>query len=129
MLRSAVQIGEKGNKLLLFAGSFEVDKQMQDGFITMAKAVTTSITALVNNSQVIAQKCEDQVIQNEVVNAAKLTDMATQALITCTKVLAPCIDSQLCQDQLMEACKLVAAAIEKIVMATQVCICLYTCSV
>ena len=127
MLQSAVEIGAKSNNLLLFAGSFEVDKQMQDGFITMAKAVTTSITALVDNSQVIAQKCEDQVLQNEVVNAAKLTDMATHALITCTKVLAPCIDSQLCQEQLMEACKLVAAAVEKIVMATQVCVCLYMC--
>ena len=114
-------MGETGGNLLMLAGSSEVDAKTQEGLVIMAKAVTTATSALVNNARMVAQKCEDQALQNQVVHAAKLTAIATQALITCTKVLAPSIDSQLCQEQLMEACKLVAAAVEKIVMAAQVC--------
>ena len=114
-------MGETGGNLLLLAGSSEVDKKTQDGLVVMAKAVITANSALVNNAHMVAQKCEDQALQNQVVHAARLTAITTQTLITCTKALAPSIDSQLCQEQLMEACKLVAAAVEKIVMAAQVC--------
>lgn len=125
MHKSALEMGETGSKLLLLAGSCEVDKKTQNGLVTMAEVVTKAMAALVNNAHMVAQKCEDQALQNKVVNGAKLTAMETQALITCTKMLAPCIDSQLCQIQLIETCKLVATAAEKIMLTTQVCACVF----
>ena len=64
-------MGATGGQLLMLAEDTEVDIKVQESLVAMAKAVASATAALVSNARNVADKCDDEALQNQVIVAAK----------------------------------------------------------
>lgn len=71
LLTAAGEMGATGGQLLMLAEETEVDIKIQEALVSMAKAVASATAALVSNARNVADKCEDEALQNQVIVAAK----------------------------------------------------------
>ena len=55
----------------MLAEDTEVDIKVQESLVAMAKAVASATAALVSNARNVADKCDDEALQNQVIVAAK----------------------------------------------------------
>uniref|UniRef100_T1J0N6 FERM domain-containing protein n=1 Tax=Strigamia maritima TaxID=126957 RepID=T1J0N6_STRMM len=121
LLNAASRVGEASTAVLATIGEEdEIDKEVQDILLGLAKAVANTTAALVLKAKNVAATCEDQGTQNKVISSATQVALATSQLVACAKVTAPTISSPACQQQLIEAAKEVAKAVEGIVSVCQV---------
>uniref|UniRef100_A0A8C9ZK68 Talin 1 n=1 Tax=Sander lucioperca TaxID=283035 RepID=A0A8C9ZK68_SANLU len=127
LLQAAGNVGQASGELLSHIGETDTDPQFQhninlnmsDMLMQLAKAVANAAAALVLKAKNVAQKTEDSAQQNRVIAAATQCALSTSQLVACTRVVAPTISSPVCQEQLIEAGKLVAKSVEGCVEASQ----------
>lgn len=120
LLNAASRVGEASHAVLYTIGEEdEMDKEVQDILLSLAKGVANATATLVLKSKNVASKCEDQAVQNRVISSATQCALATSQLVACAKVVAPTILNPNCQQQLIEATKEVARAVEGIVTVCQ----------
>ncbi|XP_043217689.1 talin-2-like isoform X2 [Amphibalanus amphitrite] len=120
LLNAASRVGEaSGGVLTNIAEETEINTEVQDVLLGLAKAVANSTAALVLKAKNVASTCETEDQQNRVIGAATQCALTTSQLVAIAKVVAPTIQNPSCQDQLIEAAKEVARAVEAVVQECQ----------
>lgn len=82
-MTAAGEMGATGGQLLMLAEETEVDIKIQEALVSMAKAVASATAALVSNARNVADKCQDEALQNQVIVAAKQVNIAGIGTCTC----------------------------------------------
>ncbi|XP_037077227.1 LOW QUALITY PROTEIN: talin-2-like [Pollicipes pollicipes] len=120
LLNAASRVGEaSGGVLTNIAEETEINTEVQDVLLGLAKAVANSTAALVLKAKNVASTCDNEEQQNRVIGAATQCALTTSQLVAIAKVVAPTIQNPGCQDQLIEAAKEVARAVEAVVQECQ----------